>query len=183
MEASVEEFEASRSHTMGVFRLEFRTKYVSDMYRETKWKQFLNLKQMNLSVAEYEKEFSQLSKYAPESVLTEAFRCRQLEDGLNESIKRYLAPMTVLQQVNFYQLVQAAMNVEKSGASSRERFQKRKLSRRASSSLDKRARESQTESVHSSSIRGRRQGNTVVQSTGIGASAGTRETPKYLHFH
>ena len=37
------------------FVQEFRTKYVSDMYRETKWKQFLNLKQRNLSVAEYEK--------------------------------------------------------------------------------------------------------------------------------
>ena len=83
----------------------FRAKYVSDMYRETKWKQFLNLKQRNLSVAEYEKEFSHLSKYAPESVLTEAFRCRQFEDGLNESIKRYLASVTILQQVNFYQLV------------------------------------------------------------------------------
>ena len=58
------------------FAQEFKAKYVSGMYRETKWKQFLNLKQRNLSVAEYEKEFSHLSKYAPESVLTEAFWCR-----------------------------------------------------------------------------------------------------------
>ena len=124
------------------FIQEFRVKYVSDMYREIKWKQFLNMKQRKLLVAEYEKELSHLSKYAPESVLTEAFRCRQFEDGLNESIKRYLAPVTVLQQVNFYQLVQAAMKLEISEASSRERFQKRKLSRGASSSSGKRARES-----------------------------------------
>ena len=116
------------------FVQEFRAKYVSYMYKEIKWKQFLNLKKRNLSVAEYEKEFSHLSKYAPESVLTEPFRCRQFEDGLNESMKRYLAPVTVLQQVNFYQLVQAAMKVEKSKASGRERFQKRKLSRGAFSS-------------------------------------------------
>ena len=57
----------------GFFIQEFRAKYVSAMYRETKWKQFLNLKQRHLSVAEYEKEFSHLSKYALESVLTEAF--------------------------------------------------------------------------------------------------------------
>ena len=69
------------------FVQELRAKYVSDMYRETKWKQFLNLKQRNLSVAEYEKEFIHLSKYAPESVLIEAFRCRQFEYGLNESKK------------------------------------------------------------------------------------------------
>ena len=75
------------------------------MYKEVKWKQFLNLKQRNLSVTKYEKEFSHLGKYALEVVLTEAFRCRQFKDGLNESIKRYLAPVTSLQQVNFYQLV------------------------------------------------------------------------------
>ena len=79
------------------FVQEFKVKYVSDMYKETKLKQFLNLKQMNLSVAEYEKELSHLSKYAPESILTETCWCRQFEDGLNESIKRYMAPMTVLQ--------------------------------------------------------------------------------------
>ena len=67
-----------------------------------------------MSVAEYEKEFSHLIKYAPKVVLTEAFRCRQFEDGLNESINRYLAPITSLQHVNFYQLVQASMKVEKS---------------------------------------------------------------------
>ena len=76
------------------FVQEFRAKYVSDMYRETKWKQFLNLKQRNLSVVEYENEFSHLSKYALESILTEAFWCRQFEDGLNESIKRYLTLVT-----------------------------------------------------------------------------------------
>ena len=75
------------------------------MYKDSKWKQFLNLKQRNLSVAEYEKEFSHLSKYAPELVLTEAFRCRQFEDGLQDSIKRYLAPMTSLQTVDSYRLV------------------------------------------------------------------------------
>ena len=104
------------------FVQEFKAKYVSDMYRETKWKQFLNLKQRNLSVAKYGKEFSHLSKYAPESVLTQAFRCRQFENGLNESIKRYMVPITAFQQMNFYQLVQAVMKVEKSESSSRERF-------------------------------------------------------------
>ena len=76
-------------------------------------------------MAEYEKEFSHLSKYAPELVLTEAFWCRQFEDGLHDSIKRYLAPMTSLQTVDFYQLVQAAMKVERLETSSKERFQKK----------------------------------------------------------
>ena len=91
--------------TREFFVQEFKEKYVTEMYRETKWKQFLNLKQRNLSVAEYEKEFSHLSKYTPELILTEAFRCRQLENGLHDSSKRYLAPMTSLQTMDFYQLV------------------------------------------------------------------------------
>ena len=121
---------------------EFRVKYVIEMYRESKWEQFLNFKQRNLSVAEYGKEFSHLSKYASELVLIKAFQCRQFEDGLHNSIKRYLAPMTSLQQVNFYQLVQASMKVERLEMSSKERSQKKKFSRGASSSSGKRARES-----------------------------------------
>ena len=53
-----------------------------------------------------------------------------------------MAHVTLLQQVNFYQLVQEAMKVERYEASSKERFQKKKFSREASSSLGKRARES-----------------------------------------
>ena len=42
-------------------------------------------------MAEYEKEFNHLSKYALEFALTETFRCRQFEDGLHDSIKRYFS--------------------------------------------------------------------------------------------
>ena len=58
-----------------------------------------------------------------------------------------------------------------------------KLSRGASSSSGKRAKESKTDLVHSSAIRERRQGNTVVPSTGRGASAGPGETPECPHCH
>ena len=162
--------------TWEFFVQEFRAKYVTDMYRDSKWKQFLNLKQRNLSVAEYEKEFSHLSKYAPELVLTEAFRCRQFEDGLYDSIKRYLEPMTSLQTMDFHQLVQATMKVERLETSSKERSQKKKFSRGASSSSGKRARESQAQSEYSSATRGRRQGSNVAPSTGRGASIGQRDS-------
>ena len=128
-----------------------------------------------------EKEFSHLSKYAPKSVLTETFRCRQFEDELNESIKRYLAPVTTFQRVNLYQLVQAAMKVEKSESRSKERFQNRKLLREASSSLGKRGRESQIESMQGSTIR-RRKGSIVVSSIGRGMSTGQEEVPEYTHY-
>ena len=169
--------------TWEFFVQEFMAKYFTEIYRDFKWKQFLNLKQRSLSVAEYEKEFSHLSKYAPELVLTEAFQCRQFEDGLHDSIKRYLAPMTSLQVVDFYQLVQDAKKVERLETSSKERFQKKKFSRGASSSSGKRARESPAQSKYSSATRGRKQRSNVARSTGRGASVGQGGILECPHCH
>ena len=141
------------------------------------------MKQRNLSVAEHEKEFNHLSKYAPKAVLIEAFRCRQFEDGLHDFIKRYLAPVTSLQQVNFYRLVQAAMKVERLETSSKEKSQKKKFAKGASSSFGKRVRDVRVESVQGPSTRGRRQGGTTTPSTGRSASVGQGEIPECPHFH
>ena len=56
--------------------------------------------------------------------------------------------------------------------SSKERSQKKKFSRGASSSSGKRARESPAKSEYRSATRGRRQGSNVAPSTGRGASVG-----------
>ena len=160
--------------TWDYFVTEFNTKYVTDDYKESKWKQFLTLRQGKLTMAEYEKEFRRLSKYASESVLTEKFRCRQFEEGLHESIKRYLTAVTSLQVVNFYQLVQAAIKIEKSEMKSQERKKEKKFSRGGSSS-GKRPRESQVDSVQGSATRGRRQGPTMTQGSGRGTLIGQEE--------
>ena len=73
------------------------------------------------------------------------------------------------------------MKVEKLESSSRERFQKRKLSRGASSFSDKIGRESQIELVQGFSTMGRRQGSTVVSSTGRGISVGQEEVLECPH--
>ena len=91
--------------------------------------------------------------------------------------------MTSLQTVDFYQLVQAAMKVERLETSSKERFQKKKFSRGASSSLGKGARESLVQSEYSSATRGRRQRSNVARSTGRGASIRRGEIPECPHFH
>ena len=166
--------------TWDYFIIEFNTKYVTDDYKESKWKQFLTLRQGKLTVAEYEKEFSRLSKYASKSVLTEKFRSRQFEEGLHESIKRYLMIVTSLQVVNFYQLVQAVIKIEKSEMKSQERKKEKKFSRGGSSS-GKRPRESQVDSVYGSTIRGRRQGPTMTQGSGRGTSIGQEERPTCPH--
>ena len=133
-------------------------------------------------MAEYEKEFSRLSKYAPKSILTEKFRCGQFEEGLHESIKRYLTAVTSLQVVNFYQLIQAAIKIEKSEIKSQERKKGKKFSRRGSSS-GKRPRESEVDSVQGSATRGRRQGPTMTQGSGRGTSTEQEERSACPHYH
>ncbi|KAJ8754270.1 hypothetical protein K2173_002170 [Erythroxylum novogranatense] len=115
--------------TWEFFAQEFKTKYVTEAYRKDRWKQFLNLKQRSLSVAEYDWEFNRLSKYAPESVLTEEFRCHQFEEGLHDSIKEHLAAFSMLQQVTYHQLVQAAIKVERQETIRKERSQRRGFNR------------------------------------------------------
>ena len=135
-----------------------------------------------MTVDLYEKEFNRLSKYAPEPVLTETFRCRQFEDGLREFIKRYLTIVTSLHVMNFYQLVQTAMKIEKSEIMSQERNPERKFSK-GSSSSGKRSRESQVESVHSSATRGRRQRPIMTSGSGRGNSTRQEERIKCPHCH
>ena len=91
--------------------------------------------------------------------------------------------MTSLQTVDFYQLVQAAMKVERLEMSNKERFQKKKFSRGALSSSEKRARESPAQSEYSYTTRGRRQRSNVALSTRRGASVRQGEIPECPHCH
>ena len=69
------------------------------------------------------------------------------------------------------------MKVERLETSSKEKSQKKKSSRGASSSLGKRVRESLAQSEYSSATRDRRQGSNVAPSTSRGASVGQGEIP------
>ncbi|KAL5857029.1 hypothetical protein ACOSQ3_004487 [Xanthoceras sorbifolium] len=97
-------------------------------------REFINLKQRQMTVTEYEKEFIRLSKYAREMVATEANRCRRFEDGLNDYIRLQI---TALQLEDFTLLVSAALNikrVKKDEQARRDRSQQRKGPRQSSSS-------------------------------------------------
>ena len=91
--------------------------------------------------------------------------------------------MTSLQHVNFYQLVQAAMKVKRLETNNKEKSQKKKFSKEASSSSGKRARDVQAELVQGSATRGRRQGGTTVSSVGRGALVGQGEISECTHCH
>ena len=75
------------------------------------------------------------------------------------------------------------MKVERLETSKKEKSQKKKFSKGASSSSCKRGRDVQAESVQGLATRGRRQGDTIVSSSGRGASIGKGEIPEYTHCH
>ncbi|XP_016755373.1 uncharacterized protein [Gossypium hirsutum] len=65
---------------------EFQKKYISQWFIDQKRKEFLKLKQIRMTVAEYEREFVRLSKYGWKCVSIEAMMCKRFEDGLNKEI-------------------------------------------------------------------------------------------------
>ena len=74
------------------------------------------------------------------------------------------------------------MKIEKSKMMSQERKSKRKFSK-GSSSSGKRTIESQVESVHSSTTRGRRQGPIMTSGSGKGTSTKQEERIECSHCH
>ncbi|KAL5816245.1 hypothetical protein ACOSQ3_024623 [Xanthoceras sorbifolium] len=96
--------------TWELFQKEFRRKYVGRIYLDNMKREFTNLKQRQMTVTEYEREFVRLSKYARDMVATEADKCRRFEDGLNDYIRLQVA---AFEFEDFTRLVSAALNVER----------------------------------------------------------------------
>ena len=100
----------SESVTWEFFLAEFRKQYVGRIYLSNMRREFLNLKQRQRSVTEYQREFTQFSKYAPEMLVTEEEKCRKFEYGLNDPIWAHL---TGFCHDDFYKIVICALNVER----------------------------------------------------------------------
>ncbi|KAA0036813.1 DNA/RNA polymerases superfamily protein [Cucumis melo var. makuwa] len=79
-----------------------------------------------MTVAEYEKKYTELSKYATRVIVDEGERCKRFEEGLREEIR---TPVTACADWNdFSKLVEVALRVEKS-------LNERKREREASKNL------------------------------------------------
>ncbi|KAA0054814.1 reverse transcriptase [Cucumis melo var. makuwa] len=94
------------------FRGIFEDKYYPSTYCEAKRDEFLGLKQGSLSVAEYERKYTELSRYADVTVASESDRCRRFEKGLR--FERRTPVTAIAKWTNFSQLVETALRVEQS---------------------------------------------------------------------
>ena len=77
--------------TWAIFEDGFRTTHISPGVMYLKKKEFHNLKQRHLSVAEYIEEFNNLARYAPDEVDTDAKRKEKFLEGLNDELNLQLA--------------------------------------------------------------------------------------------
>ena len=112
------------------FVREFNAKYFPPLVQEKKEDEFIRLRQGTQSVAEYESQFTRLSKFAPELILTEQRRARRFLQGLNVEIQKDLA---VAQITTFSDAVEKALRSENARLQVRN-FQNRKRGAAGSSS-------------------------------------------------
>ena len=96
--------------TWRLFLDEFKKQYVGHIYLNKMRREFHNLRQRQMSVTEYQREFTQLSKYAPEILVSEEEKCCRFEDGLNDHIR---AHVTGFFHEDFSKIVTCALNVER----------------------------------------------------------------------
>ena len=108
--------------TWRFFLDEFKKHYVGRIYLSNMRREFHNLKQRQSSVTEYVREFTRLSKYAPDMLVSEEEKCRKFEDGLSDHIR---AHVTGFCHDDFSKIMTCALNVERVKKEENERKDKR----------------------------------------------------------
>lgn len=73
------------------FRKVFKNKFYPRSFYDVKRKEFISLVQGNMTIAEYEKQFIELTKYALAFIVEEADKCKRFEESLRTETK---APVT-----------------------------------------------------------------------------------------
>ncbi|KAK1401715.1 hypothetical protein POM88_001320 [Heracleum sosnowskyi] len=95
--------------TWARFSTLFLEKYFPVFMEAQMERKFLELKQDNMTVAEYEAKFTELSRFMPEFVNTDLKRSRRFQQGLKQWIQNRVA---VLEITDYASLVQKATIVE-----------------------------------------------------------------------
>ncbi|XP_027177965.1 uncharacterized protein LOC113777119 [Coffea eugenioides] len=91
------------------FTREFNAKFLPPLIQEKREDDFIRCKQGAMSVAEYEIQFTKLSRFAPELIATEQRRVRRFVQGLNVELQESLAAVRI---DTFTDAVERAQRVE-----------------------------------------------------------------------
>ncbi|XP_056177041.1 uncharacterized protein LOC130140755 [Syzygium oleosum] len=103
-------FPTGLNETWGVFVKVFFGKYFSDCARDKKVMEFMQLKQNDLTVDQYEAKFAELSRFAPRLVEDKEDKAKRFRDGLRPDIRSKLVPLNLK---DYNELYERAQLVEK----------------------------------------------------------------------
>ena len=92
------------------FREAFYKKYFPDSIRQQKVGKFVHLEQGDLTVAQYEAKFTELSRFAPQLIATEEEKTLKFQDGLKPYMKNKIS---ILKLSIYLELVDRALIVKK----------------------------------------------------------------------
>ncbi|KAI3855002.1 hypothetical protein MKW92_053370 [Papaver armeniacum] len=92
------------------FRLAFLNKYFPQTVRNQRMIEFMQLTQRNMTVAQYQAKFEELSRFAPHLVENEELEAFKFQEGLKTSIKSRLS---VLKITSYTEIVERAMIAER----------------------------------------------------------------------
>ena len=108
--------------TWKFFLDEFKKHYMGHIYLNNMSREFHNLRQRQMSVTKYQREFTLLSKYALEILVSEEEKCRKFKDGLNDHIRAHVIGFC---HDDFSKNVTCALNVERVKKEENERKERR----------------------------------------------------------
>ncbi|XP_058111669.1 uncharacterized protein LOC131254985 [Magnolia sinica] len=91
-------------------KIKFNEKYFPESFRDEKVAQFFKLEQENMTVAQYESRFAELSRYVSTIISEESVRLRKFRDGLRLGIRSKLCCFDLFR---YGQVVGKATRVEK----------------------------------------------------------------------
>ena len=92
------------------FREAFYKKYFPDSVRRQKVGEFVRLEQGDLTVAQYEAKFTELSRFAPQLIATEEEKALKFQDGLKPYLKNKIS---ILKLSVYSEVVDRALIAEK----------------------------------------------------------------------
>ncbi|EOX93975.1 Gag protease polyprotein [Theobroma cacao] len=133
---------SATAQTWSDFLREFDGQYFTYFHQKEKKREFLSLKQGNLTVEEYETRFNELMLYVPDLVKSEQDQASYFEEGLRNEIRER---MTVTGREPHKEVVQMALRAEKLATENRRirtEFAKRRNPSMSSSQPVKRGKDS-----------------------------------------
>ncbi|XP_028127115.1 uncharacterized protein LOC114323654 [Camellia sinensis] len=98
----------------------FYEKYFPQCVRDRKAAEFMELKQGNKSITEYEAQFTELARFAPHMVNTDYKKVRQFEGGLRDPI---LDKVNVLKLLTYVDVLDRALIAERNVAIHKQNFE------------------------------------------------------------